>query len=228
MVAKAAERPGKAPNGAIGMALIGAVLGSAYLTAVTSRTSVYPSAGFLALLPLFAAVRVLSPWRALGLGALWGAALFVFGTYPLGGSRLFSPTLGHLCVLSLAVGAYAFVGAALTRWIGFSPFVLGVGWMGVELALAPVGLHNGLLSATQGDTALMDYIGRALGYVLVAFLVAYINAALVAVFARVRLRLPRPFRITTSGNGVLFLRSQIVGCLSLVTLQPSHARAPPF
>jgi hypothetical protein len=131
-------------------------------------------------------------------------------------------------VLSTAVGAYAFVGAALTRWIGFSPFVLGVGWMGVELALAPVGLHNGLLSATQGDTALMDYIGRALGYVLVAFLVAYINAALVAVFARVRLRLPRPFRITTSGNGVLFLRSQIVGCLSLVALQPSRPRAPPF
>jgi len=100
--------------------------------------------------------------------------------------------------------------------------------MGVELALTPVGLHNGLLSATQGDTALMDYIGRALGYVLVAFLVAYINATLVAVFARVPLRLPRPFRITTPGNGVFFLRSQIVGCLSLVALQPSYPRAPPF
>jgi len=219
---------GPTPMGAIIVALVGAVLGSAYLTAVTSRTSAYPPAGFLALLPLFAAVRVLSPWRALGLGALWGAALFVFGTYPIGGLRLFSPTLGNLCVLSTAVGGYAFVGAALTRWIGFSPFVLGVGWMGVELALAPLGLHSGLLAGTQDHTALMDYIGRALGYVLVAFLVAYVNAALVAVFARVRLRLPRPFRITTSGNGVLFLRSQIVGGLSLVTLQPSHPRAPPF
>jgi len=228
VVAKAAERPGKALNGAIVMALIGAVLGSAYLTAVTSRTSAYPPAGFLALLPLFAAVRILSPWRALGLGVLWGAALFVFGTYPLGGSPLFSPTLGHLCVLSTAVGAYAFVGAALTRRIGFSPFVLGVGWMGVELALAPVGLHNGLLSATQGDTALMDYIGRALGYVLVAFLVAYINALLVEVLGRVPLRWPRPFRAAAHDDTEVLLRSQIVGCLSLVALQPSHPRAPPL
>jgi apolipoprotein N-acyltransferase len=162
------------------------------------------------------------------LGALWGAALFVFGTYPLGGSRLFSPTLGNLCVLSTAVGAYAFVGAALTRWIGFSPFVLGVGWMGVELALAPVGLHNGLLSATQGNTALMDYIGRALGYVLVAFLVAYVNALLVEVLGRVPIRLPRPLRAAAHDDAEIVLRSQIVGCLSLVALQPSHPRAPPF
>ena len=39
-----------------------------------------------------------------------------------------------------------------------------------------------ILIVEDDPAALMDYIGRALGYVLVAFLVAYVNAALVAAF----------------------------------------------
>jgi hypothetical protein len=163
--------------------------------------------------------------RALACGALWGASLFVFSI--TAGRTAVAANLWSFALLTCIPALYTFLGASLTRWMGFSPFVLGVGWMGVELALAPLGLHSGLLAGTQDHTALMDYIGRALGYVLIGFLVAYVNAALVAVVAGVRLRLPRPFLVTRSGNGILFLRSQIVGCLSLVTLQPSNPRAPP-
>ena len=214
-----------AKGSAAGVALTVALVGSAYLTAAAVGSPTHSWAGWLSLLPLFFAIRLLRPLRASACGALWGASLFVF-CLALGRTAV----AANLWSFALFIGIpaiYTFLGAWLTRWMGFSPFVLGVGWMGVELALAPVGLHNGLLSATQGDTALMDYIGRALGYILVAFLVAYVNAVLVAVIARVRLRLPRTFRITSSGNGVFFLRSQIVGCLSLVALQPSHPRAPP-
>ena len=220
----AQARTGPTPSGAIIVALGGALSGSAFLTAHAGQAGVPFWVGWLALAPFFAAIRSLRPILAMLCGALWGASLFVFTG---GGSGPGNPIVVGL-LLTVIPAAYAYLAARVTRWIGFSPFVLGVGWMGVELALAPLGLHSGLLAGTQDQTALMDYMGRALGYVLVAFLVAYVNAALVAVFARVRLRLPRPFRITTSGNGVLFLRSQIVGRLSLVALQPSHPRAPPF
>jgi len=214
-----------AKGSAAGVALTIALVGSAYLTATAVGSPTHAWMGWLSLLPLFVAIRVLRPLRALACGALWGGCLFAFCV--AAGSTAVSANLASLALLTAIPAVYTFLGAWLTRWMGFSPFVLGVGWMGVEFALAPLGLQSGLLAGTQDHTALMEYIGRALGYVLVAFLVAYVNAALVAVFARVRLRLPRPFRTTTSGNGVLFLRSQIIGCLSLVTLQPSHPRAPP-
>ena len=214
-----------AKGSAAGVALTIALVGGAYLTATAVGSPTHAWMGWLSLLPLFVAIRVLRPLRASACGALWGGCLFAFCV--ASGRTAVSANLASLALLTAIPAIYTLLGAGLTRWMGFSPFVLGVGWMGVELALAPLGLHSGLLAGTQDHTALMNYIGRALGYVLVAFLVAYVNAALVAVLARVRLRLPRPFRITTSGNGVLFLRSQIIGCLSLVSLQPSHPRAPP-
>lgn len=207
------------------IAFIVCIVLSAYLTATAVGSPTHGWVGWLSLLPLFFAIRLLRPFRALSCGALWGTSLFVFCA-ALG--RTAVPVTGSSFILLTGIPAiYTFAGAALTRWIGFSPFVLGVGWMGVELALAPLGLHNGLLSATQADTALMDYLGRALGYVLVGFLVAYVNAALVAALDRVRLTVPRFVPTTVSSGGSRLLRSQIVGCLSLVTLQPSHPRAPP-
>lgn len=224
MVAKAAERPGKTPSGAIIVALVGALSGSAFLTAHAGQAGVPFWVGWLALAPFFAAIRALRPILAMLCGALWGASLFVFTG---GGSEPGNPIVVGL-LLTVVPAAYAYLAARMTRWIGFSPFVLGVGWMGVELALAPVGLHNGLLSATQGDTPLMDYIGRALGYVLVAFLVAYVNAALVAVLGRVRLSVPRFVPTAASLDCGRSLISQIIGCLSPFALHPSPPRAPPI
>jgi len=54
------------------------------------------------------------------------------------------------------------------------------------------------------------------------------NVALVAVLGRIRLALPRPLWPAARDDAEILLRSQIVGCLSLVTLQPSHPRAPPL
>lgn len=198
---------------------------SAYLTAAALGSQTHAWVGWLSLLPLFVAIRLLAPLRALACGALWGASLFVF-CVALG--RTTVPATGLSFALLAGIPAiYTFAGAALTRWIGFSPFVLGVGWMGVELALMPLGLHNGLLTASQGDTVLMHYIGRALGYVLVGFLVAYVNAALIAVLGRVRLTVPRFVPATASPDFGRSLISQVLGCLSPFAIQPSHPRAPP-
>jgi apolipoprotein N-acyltransferase len=208
------------------LAFIVPIVLSAYLTAAAVGSPTHAWVGWLSLLPVFFAIRLLRPLRALICGAVWGASLYVFC---VAGGRTGVPATASSFVLLAGIPAlYTYAASALTRWIGFSPFVLGVGWMGVELALAPLGLHSGLLSGSQDQTVLMDYIGRALGYVLVGFLVAYVNALLVEVFGRACLRLPRPFLIKRSGNGILFLRSQIDGCLTLVTLQPSNPRAPPM
>ncbi len=208
------------------MAFIVPIVLSAYLTAAAVGSPTHAWVGRLGLLPLFFAIRLFRPLRACVCGALWGASLFVFCI--AAGRTAVAANLGSFALLTGIPALYAFLGAWLTRRIGFSPFVLGVGWMGVELALAPLGLHSGLLAGTQDHTALMDYIGRALGYVLVGFLVAYVNAALVAVLGRVRLSVPRFVPTAASPDCGRSLISQILGCLSLFALQPSHPRAPPF
>ena len=208
------------------MAFVVPIVLSAYLTAAAVGSPTYAWAGWLSLLPLFFAIRLLRPLRASAYAALWGASLFVFSIVT--GRTAVSANLWSFALLTGIPALYTFLGAGLTRWMGFSPFVLGVGWMGVELALAPMGLHSGLLAGTQDHTALMDYIGRALGYVLVGFLVAYVNAALVAVLGRVQLTVPRFVPTTALPVCGRSLISQILGCLSLFALQPSHPRAPPF
>jgi len=207
------------------MAFVVPIVLSAYLTAAAVGSPTHAWVGWLSLLPLFFAIRLLRPLRASACGALWGASHFVFCI--AGNHTAVAANLWSFALLTGIPALYTFLGAWLTRWIGFSPFVLGVGWMGVELALAPLGLHYGLLSATQGDTALMHYVGRALGYVLVGFLVAYVNAALVAVLGRVRLSFPRFVPATASLDCRRSLISQVFGCLSLFAIQPSHPRAPP-
>lgn len=211
---------------AVCVALAIALVGSAYLTAAAVGSPVHAWVAWLSLLPLFFAIRLFNPLRASVCGALWGASLFVFCVAT--GSSEVPATVWSVVLLGGIPAIYAFAASSLTRWIGFSPFVLGVGWMGVELALAPLGLHSGLLSASQGDTAVMDYIGRALGYVLVGFLVAYVNAALVAVLGRVRLSIPRFIPTSDSTERFRLYRSQILGCVSLITFQPSRPRAPPI
>ncbi len=133
-----------------------------------------------------------------------------------------------LLLLTAIPAIYAYLAAKLTRWIGFSPFVLGVTWMGVELAFEPLGLHNGLLAGTQADGTLIHWLGGALGYVLVAFVVALVNAALVSVLSRVGVNIPgsRYVPVLTEG-GTLFV-PQTFSCFPLFTIRGSQPRAPPI
>jgi len=208
------------------LALVVSLVAGAYFAADAITSPKHPLLAGLTLLPLFFSIRILRPTRAMLCGAVWGLSLFIFARWASGPAV--GSGLSSVFLLTAVPAIYACLGAWLTRWMGFSAFVLGVGWMGVELALQPLGLHHGLLGATQDDGVLMHWVGRAFGYVLVAFLVAYVNALLVEVLGRIPLRLPRPSPITTSGDAFLSLKSQIVGRLSLVALQPAQPRAPPF
>ncbi len=160
-----------------------ALAGSAYLMALAIESPKYVWLGWVTLLPLFYAIRVLSPARAMISGAFWGACLFL-ASVALARTEI-APSFGSLALLSLIPGAYCYFGAALTQRIGFSPYLLALGWIGVEFAIRPLGLNYGLLAGTQGDGMVVRVVGSFAGYVLVAFLVAYFNAALLSAIAEV-------------------------------------------
>jgi len=173
----ASSRIGKATVLALALA------GSAYLMALAIESPHRVWLGWVTLLPLFYGIRVLSPAQALVSGVFWGVCLFL-SSVAFARTEI-APSLSSFALLSLIPGAYCYFGAALTRRIGFSPYLLALGWIGAEFAWAPLGLRHGLLAGTQGDGLAIRLLGSVAGYALVAFLVAYVNASLLSVLTSV-------------------------------------------
>jgi apolipoprotein N-acyltransferase len=171
------------------VALVAALISGAYLTAAARAATDHGWVVCISLLPLFWAIRALGPVRATLAGALWGLCLYVFAATAL---AVITPATLSWLLLATIPAAYAGLGAALTRRIGFNPVVLGVGWILVEIALKPLGLRYGLLAGAQGEGPLLHCVGRLLGYVFVAFVVACASASLLAALSSARrLTIPR-------------------------------------
>ena len=160
----------------LGGLLVVSLVASAYLMAVAVSVGHHPWIGWLGLFPLFVAVRVERPVFAMLAGGLWGTALWL-SLAGLGGEGAGGLALA---LLALTPAVYGFAGSWLTRRVGFSPFVLGVGWIGVELALQPLGFRYGILASTQGDCWFLQVVGDLFGYLLVSFAAALFTAWLVA------------------------------------------------
>lgn len=199
---------------------------SGYAMATATASPGYAWVGWLALLPLFLAIRACRPLGAALSGVVWGLAFYACSAGGTGPG--IEPSVGSFALLAGLPALYALLTALLARWIGFSPLVLGVAWMGVELALEPLGIRFGLLGATQGDTTLMHWVGGALGYVLVAFVVAYVSAALLSVVVHVRV-LVQQWRPATNpvDHGVRFAH-RTLPVLVRFLIGPSQPRAPPL
>ncbi len=175
---RAAEDPALGSFNAF--ALILSLLGSAYLVVQASAGRAPALSAWCALIPIFVSILVLRPALAGLAGAFWGGAVFALGAwFANNGVRVgFPVSFSSAAALSLIPAAYSVLGSFLTRSIGFSPFVLGVGWLGVELALV---LLNGSGLFTQGysQNAFLGWIAHTFGSVLVAFVVATTIATLV-------------------------------------------------
>lgn len=159
------------------------LMGGAYLMSVALRSTDGRWLGWITLLPLFLAIRVLRPGQAFLAGGFWGLCLAIFSS--TGSGAPLALTLRSGLLLSAIPALYALLGSVITRRIGFSPLLLGLGWVGVELALQPLALHNGLLAHTQGNALVMRAVGALSGYIIVAFLVAYVNASIVEMLTNV-------------------------------------------
>lgn len=209
---------------------------SAMLSAAALRTPGLHWLAWVSLLPLFQAIRTLRlPLAALA-GGLWGGCLYGLAAY--GATPAIAPTALSLILLTAAPATYCGLGALLTRWIGFNPFVLAVGWIGVELALTPLGLPLGIMAAAtaqgdlagagaQGGSVFLQWTGHLLGYAFIAFLVACFNASLIAMLSCTRWL--RPARALLSGwlPTEAFALPQSAFALPRFTLRESFPRAPP-
>lgn len=206
--------------------MVGALVVSAFLMAVAVSSPKHWWLGWVTLLPLFQAVRVLSPLRSASAGALWGASFFAFSIAGSGGTT--AATVPTFLLLTGIPAAYTYLGARLTSQVGFSPYLLALGWMGVELALRPLGMRHGLLAASVSDGIAFRVFGSFAGYVLIAFLIAYVNAALLTVISGVCCCSSSTRLIRLSGSGP----QRVLACESPIVLshliRPAQPRAPPF
>lgn len=182
--------------------------------------------GWVALPPLFVSIRLLAPAKAMLAGAFWGLSLFVF-LLTTGDSTL-TPGVGALVLLAGVPAIYTLVGACLTRQVGFNPYLLALGWMGVELALSPLGLRNGLLAGTQGDGLINHWVGNFAGCVLVAFLVAYISASLFEGVNRACAGIDRRRYVTGPVDAARRLFPLEVPHYPSLCGKPAQPRAPPM
>ena len=207
------------------MLLAGSLLLSALLIALAlnagPRFRLLPWVG---LLPLFMAIRACAPREALLAGALWGAALFALLS---GDGGAVPRTVESFALLAAMPALYAWVCAGLTGRFGFNPLILGLGWVGVECAFQPLGLHNGLLAGTLGDGTFVQVVGGLLGYAFVAFLVAFSNALILSLVSDVGRRISGLRYVPRASLRRRRLLPQTCTAPGLMTLGPSQPRAPP-
>lgn len=214
---------------ALGMLAKTALLFSLIISAalMASATGSKGNAWFawVGLIPLFTSICLFEPRQAALCGSLWGLSFYLFwlNAAPNRHVELFPALL----LLGVVPAVYAYGCARLTRRIGFTPLLLALGWIGVEVALRPLGFRNGVLAGASGDGWLIDLISRALGYGLVAFVVAYANASLLCVLIRLRFYAGEPaflLGLDAPNGGVSHLLSAEQPSTGIRIGQP---RAPP-
>jgi apolipoprotein N-acyltransferase len=206
--------------------LIPVVLGGFFMSVAVSSSSNFPWLGWLALIPLLRAVQVQAPLAACVSGGVWGLSIALFTRWS--GQSVLTFGLSGFVLLSTLPALYAYVGARVTRRVGFNPLVLAVCWMPVEFLLRPVGLQHGLLASTQGDGVLLRVVGQFFGYALVAFVLAFVGAALLAMLSGLRLQLPKARslgRIAPAGG---VASKPVVLLARQIPISPSQPRAPPY
>lgn len=113
---------------------------SALLTAAAVGSADSSWFAWFGLLPLFLAIRLLSPAVAGLAGAFWGGCFYLFLAARVVPGLALTPH--SFALLALALMLYAYLGGLLTRRVGFSPMLLALGWIAVELMLKPLGLRR--------------------------------------------------------------------------------------
>ena len=199
---------------------------SAHLIAVSSGSAVGGWLALFSLVPLLLAIRLWRPTHALVAGAVWGVSLYLSLTSQPG--MVNSPSVGSFALAAAIPAIYAYLASRLTRRIGFSPLVLGVGWIMVDAAFTLLGLGTGLLGRAHEDGAILHWLSQAFGYVLVAFVIAFLSASIVSLLSGVRLSIP-PYRCwLCQPDRRTILMPQTLFCLPTCVPYPSRPRAPPW
>ncbi|NNF43744.1 MAG: hypothetical protein HKN62_12015 [Phycisphaerales bacterium] len=148
-----------------------AVVAGASLLGLAQANPALTVSGWIGLLPLLWCIARFDPRRSLGAGVLFGACL--------GGVS--AASVASIPLVAGVCGLFAGVAALMTRRHGFSPYLVAVGWLLVEITLQPLGWGEGLLAVAHGDAGVLSTVAEVFGLAIAAFVVAYVNALLVRV-----------------------------------------------
>jgi apolipoprotein N-acyltransferase len=205
------------------------VLFGAFFMTMSFRTSHAAWIAWVGVFPLLLVIKSVPPVRAMLFGAVWGASVFALSLLIPGTESHIPHTIPSLTLLTIVPAVYAFAGGLLTRWIGFRPFILALGWFGVELGLVPLGIANGFLSHTQGDLTLMLVIEGSFGFGFLGFLVVFISALVLKIADVIRFRRlgTHLFSIFVQVSEFAILPDFFLSYSSEIILQPAKPRAPP-
>ncbi len=168
---------------AFGAVLAASLAVSAFLMSLALAEPRWRWLGWVTLLPLLLSLRFLLPPMAFVAGGFWGICVGFFLEFE--SVAIDSPWLGSYLAQCFVPALYCALGSYVTRRVGFSPLLLALGWVGVELILDPLTGQRGLLAGTQGDGIVVRTVGHTAGWAMVAFLLAYANASLVEILASV-------------------------------------------
>jgi hypothetical protein len=186
--ARETGRACRSPDGVMRVALPLSLGLSSFMMAAAIGSSEATWLAWIGLMPLFWAIRSLTPRCAALAGGLWGSCLCLFSV------ACFAPRVSSTSVffvlLTLIPAVYAGLASLASRAIGFNPLILAFGWVLVEVALRPLGLPQGLLAGTQGNDPCFQWIARWLGYAFVALVLTGVNAFLLELLSCIGLPPP--------------------------------------
>jgi apolipoprotein N-acyltransferase len=203
--------------------LVGGLVVSALLVAAAIRLPELRPLHWISLVPLFMATRLLRPSGAAYCGALWGVIL-LYGLAHSGGA----PAGPHSCTFFVLLPAlYSGLVSRVVARVGFRPLLLAAAWLLPELLLHLSSGEQGLVGRALCPAGPSALAAHYMGWLVVVWLIAWVNAALVEWLARwwnaLRRRrpLPRPAA-----------RSRRVAPADLpwrpsIRSRPSSPRAPP-
>ncbi|MBI3832994.1 MAG: hypothetical protein HY287_01555 [Planctomycetes bacterium] len=196
---------------------------SAWLTSIARGVTTDFLLRWVALVPLFIAIRILPRSPAAVCGGLWGCFIYLFVfRHSVSGMNV-----SHWALLTAAPALFAGVASTVIRRFGFYPLLIGLGWVGLELALRPLALRYGLLLSSQGDSHLMHTFGQIGGYLFVAFLFAVINAIVVGALTQACSAIPRSLHTTIPiGPGWVLIGPSVLSLFEC-DFRRSQPRAPP-
>jgi len=134
--------------------------------------------------------------------------------------------LKSLLIVAAVPTLYAGLGSAITRRIGFSPFVLAAGWLSVEFLVALTTTSDGILQVPFTESAVLNWLAHSLGTVFVGFVSALAAGTFVAIANRVCSSVDhaRP-RISSEIRRTIF--SPLFAVVVRGLHSPRQSRAPP-
>ncbi len=197
------------------------VLVSAFVFTLVSE-STHSLLSFLCLLPLLRAAQGMRPAHAMGVGALWGSSACLFAALD-GGSAITASAVGVVGLL-VAPALYACGGSWVTRRVGFSPFVLALGWILIECTLGQ-STRGALIGSS--DSGMLAVVGRHLGSAWSAFVVVYLGSWCLLLVSKWRAALARGYRGAGLTLNLDAFRAPASVAQPIAVPALSHPRAPP-